>query len=106
VDVPAAIEGPGPDGAPVRVDLTSGRRVLWFLTSSCKPCRAVWPVLGEGDVAVTPSPATESRRKVAALAPPGSIVVMSSDVWFAFGPGPAPWRVVVDGGRVVEAGPG
>src|SRR5579863_1964734 len=53
---PPSLEGSAPDGDPVRVDVSTGRRVLWFLTSSCKPCRQVWPVLGAGDVAVTPSP--------------------------------------------------
>jgi hypothetical protein len=101
--LPAAIEGPAPDGSPVRVDLSGGRHVIHFLTSSCKPCRAVWPALGSGDVAVTPSASTESRRKVASLAPLGVTVVMSSDVWFAFAPGPAPWRVVVEEGEVVES---
>lgn len=86
------------------VDLSSGTHVVWFLTSSCRPCHDVWPSLGPGDVAVTPDPSTESRRKVAALAPPGTTVVMSSDAWFSFRPGPAPWRLVVRDGRVVESG--
>ena len=102
--LPTVIEGPAPDGSTVRVDLTSGQRVIWFLTSSCRPCRAVWPTLTERDVVVTPGPSTESRRKVAGLAPAGVSVVMSSETWFAFGPGPAPWRVVVAGGEVVESG--
>ncbi len=100
------IEGPAPEGSPVRVDVARGRRVVWFMTSSCRPCLDVWPVLRSGDVVVTPSPSTESSRKVASLAPDGVTVVMSSDVWFAFGPGPAPWRVVLQDGEVVEAGSG
>lgn len=102
--LPTVIEGPAPDGSIVRIDLACGRRVVWFLTSSCKPCRAVWPVLIEGDVVVTPSPSTESRRKVAGLAPAGVSVVMSSEAWFAFRPGPAPWRMVVADGEVLESG--
>ncbi|HMC39520.1 MAG TPA: hypothetical protein VKI19_07650 [Acidimicrobiales bacterium] len=104
--LPPCVEGVAPDGTPVRVDLGAGRTVLWFLTSSCRPCRAVWPTLGAGDVAVTPDAATESRRRVSALAPAAATVVMSSAAWFAFGAGPAPWRVVVEEGVVVEAGSG
>lgn len=103
---PTGVEGPSPAGEAVRVELAEGRTVLWFLTSSCRPCRAVWPTLRPGDVAVTPGPSTESRRKVAALAPEGVPVLMSSDVWFAFRPGPAPWRVVVIDGVVAESGSG
>ena len=99
------IEGPAPDGSEVRIDVSHGRRVIYLMTSSCKPCMAVWPTLRPGDVAVTPSPSTESRRKVAALAPAGVTVIMSSDLWFALDPGPAPWRVALLDGSVVESGP-
>ncbi len=99
------VEGSAPDGSPVRVDLSDGRRVLYFMTSSCRPCLALWPHLAPGDLVVTPSPSTESRRKVASLAPAGVTVVMSSDAWFAFRPGPAPWRVVLVDGTPVESGP-
>ena len=88
------------------VDLSSGRLVLWFLTSSCRPCREVWRRLAPPDVAVTPDPATESRRKVAALAPPGVVVVMSSAAWLEYRPGPAPWRVILVDGVVAASGPG
>ncbi len=98
------LEGSGPDGAPVSVDLSSGTHTVWFLTSSCPPCGDVWPRLLPGDVAVTPSAATENRRKVAALAPPGVTVVMSSPTWLRFRPGPAPWKVVVRDGVVVDVG--
>lgn len=99
------IEGAAPDGTEARVDVSSGRRVVYLMTSSCKPCMPVWPTLQPGDVAVTPSPSTESRRKVAALAPAGVTVVMSSEAWFALEPGPAPWRVTLVDGQVVDAGP-
>lgn len=97
------IAGTGPDGSPVRVDLSSGRQVVYLMTSSCRSCLRVWPALRPGDVVVTPSPSTESRRKVAELAPDGVTVVMSSDTWFSLRPGPAPWRVVLMGGEVVES---
>ncbi len=100
------LEGTDAHGRPVEVDIGSGRWELWFMTSSCRPCRKVWPRLRPGDVAITPDPATESRRKVAALAPGGVTVVMSSPAWFSFRVGPAPWRIVVEDGRVVESGSG
>jgi hypothetical protein len=106
VSPPQAISGAAPDGSPVTVDLSTGRVVVWLLTSSCAPCRPVWARLGPGDVAVTPGPATESRRKVGSLATGGVTVVMSSEAWFALEPGPAPWRVVLQDGVVVESGSG
>jgi hypothetical protein len=98
------IEGTSPDGSPVRVDLSGTDQVVYLMTSSCKPCLGIWPALREGDVAVTPSPSTESTRKVKELAPEGVTVVMSSDLWFALRPGPAPWRVRLVDGVVVESG--
>lgn len=81
-------------------------RTLYFLTSSCQPCRPVWAAVGDGAaVVVTPDPSTESRRKVAELAPDGVTVVMSSEAWFAYGAGPAPWKVTVSGGVVAWEGP-
>lgn len=105
--IPGSIEGAAPDGSVVRVDLSAGRRVLLFMTSSCQPCRAVWESLGPDsrEIVITPNPSTENRRDIAALAPPGVLVVMSSRAWFAFAPGPAPWRVVLVDGEVVESGP-
>lgn len=105
---PATITGPAPDGSLLTVELSTGRRVLLFLTSSCRPCQEVWAALPgpPGTVVVTPSPSTESRRRVASLAPDGTTVVMSSDAWFAFSPGPAPWRIVLEDGAVVAAGSG
>ena len=98
------VEGVGLDGSAISVDLSSGRTVLWFLTSSCQPCRKVWPTLGAGDVAVTPGPETESRSGLIDLAPAEATVVMSSAAWFTFRAGPAPWRVVVEDGKVVGRG--
>ena len=90
----------------MRVEIGDGRRVIIFMTSSCAACQPVWESLERrhGVVVVTPSASTENRKKVASLAPEGVLVVMSSPTWFAFAPGPAPWRVVVDGGVVVESG--
>lgn len=99
------IAGTGRDGSEVEVDVSQGRRVVYLMTSSCRPCMSVWPTLSEGDVAVTPSPSTESRRKVDSLAPRGVTVVMSSETWFALRPGPAPWRVTLVDGEVTESVP-
>jgi hypothetical protein len=53
---------------------------------------------------VTPSPSTESARDVAALAPDGIDVLMSSEAWHAFGVTGAPWFVVAEGGVIVAEG--
>ena len=86
------LSGTTPSGAPVRVVLGSGRTVLLFLTSSCYGCRPLWDSLRTGEtvddarlVLVTPSLTTESSRDVAALAPEGTEVLMSSEAWHAFG---------------------
>lgn len=98
------VSGVDPAGRPVSVDPEG--RTLYFLTSSCRPCRPLWEaVSGDRSVVVTPDPSTESRRRVAELAPPGVAVVMSSDAWFAYGAGPAPWKVMVSGATVVSEGP-
>ena len=81
-------------------------RTVYFLTSSCAPCRPVWAGLADGPaLVVTPDPSTESRRKVAELTPEGVTVVMSSEAWFRYAAGPAPWKVTVSGGVVVDEGP-
>jgi hypothetical protein len=87
-------------------DLT-GDDVLYFLTSSCEQCRGVWAALGAGapGVAITPDAETENPRKLRRLAAPGVRVVMSSEAWFAYGAGPAPWKVVVERGVIVAEGP-
>lgn len=97
------IEGSAPDGSAASVDVSQDRRVVYLMTSSCKPCMEVWPTLGPGDVVVTPSPSTESRRKVAQLARPGVTVLMSTDAWFSLRPGPAPWRVTLVDGEIADS---
>jgi hypothetical protein len=56
-------------------------------------------------ILVTPSPSTESARQVAALAPAGMEVLMSSEAWHAYGVTAAPWYVVVASGVVEAEGP-
>jgi len=114
-----AIVGLSPTGDPVEIP-TAGRRVLFaFLTSSCQPCQALWRALaGAPDEAplelppgapavaiVTPSPSTESRRKVAELAPGAVPVVMASEGWHSYGVTGASWMVLVDDGVVVAEAP-
>ena len=97
------LSGVDPAGQPVSADPEG--RTVYFLTSTCQPCRPVWAALGAGAVVVTPDPSTEDRRMVAELGGPAVTVVMSSDTWFAYAPGPAPWAVTVGGGIVTAEGP-
>jgi hypothetical protein len=57
-------------------------------------------------VLVTPDPATQSRRALGALVPPGQVAVMSSEAWHAYGITGAPWCVAVEDGTVVASRPG
>jgi hypothetical protein len=107
------VVGVSPDGGPVELSLANQGAVLLFLTSSCYDCQALWKGLASGSAGragpkvtvVTPSPETESARKVAALAPAGAAVIMSSSAWLAYGITGAPWCVVVAGGVVAADGP-
>jgi hypothetical protein len=88
------------------VQVSTGRTALLFLTSSCQPCQPFWTgTPPPGSVLVTPSPATESRRRVAELARAGQVVVMSSEAWHAYDVRRAPWLVMVEDGRVVSDAP-
>jgi hypothetical protein len=108
VGAPAAgLSGVDPGGVDQEITLRSGgRHLVAFLTSSCAPCQTLWTAWADGArppagtrlVIVTPEPALESRRAVAALAPAGADVVMSSRAWFDYGVRGAPWfALVVDG---------
>jgi hypothetical protein len=106
------ITGPALDGFNVR--LASEATSLLFLTSDCKECRVAWEQVAKSDadsdiVVVTPGPETESRRRVEQLSGPslpGSArLIMSSEVWHAFGVSKAPWLVEVRDGIVTASGP-
>lgn len=106
------VSGLDPGGGSAAVDPSSGHHVLLFMTSTCRPCREVWPLLdglegtAPGQLAVvTPGPESESRRQVAAHAPAWVPVVMSSQAWFDYRAGPAPWMVVVRDGLIGFEGP-
>ena len=102
-----------PDGEPIAVDVSDGEVTLLFLTSDCKECKGCWERAADaaktGDraltIIVTPDPATDSRRSVARLAPPGTTVVMSSPAWHSYGVTKAPWRVQVRAGAIASSGP-
>ena len=101
------VHGSAPDGTAANAVMSgdwSGR--LIFLTSSCVGCRPVWRSLAPESavVVVTPSPSTESAQAVAAVAPAGVPVIMSSEGWHAYGVTVAPWAVEVVAGTVVAEG--
>jgi hypothetical protein len=110
--VPHDIVGVDPSGEPVQVQLegAAGPVLLLFLSSSCAGCQDLWegvPELGSlvpGGVriiVVTRDPDAEDASAVAALAPAGTEVVMSSSAYadhLVTGP---PFLVVVAQARVV-----
>jgi hypothetical protein len=108
----ADLQGTRPDGTSVEVAMDGRRVVLFFLTSSCYGCRALWDGFAARPrrpedasvVLVTPSASTESAKKVVELDPGGLAVVMSSDAWHTYGVTSAPWCIVVAGGVVVADG--
>jgi hypothetical protein len=100
------IEGVDPSGEVVSVQVREGRTLLVFLTSSCQPCQPWWAgVPADHSIFVTPSPATESRRRVSQVARSGQRVVMSSDAWHAYGVRRAPWLVIVEDGLIAVDSP-
>lgn len=100
-----AIHGVTPGSEEAALDFAGSDVDLVFLTSECRECREQWGRLGGGNVVVTPDPATDSRRAVAKLTPPGVMVVMSSNGWHAYGITKAPWLVEVRAGRIVGSRP-
>ncbi len=95
---------PDGDAASVDPESSTSRMALLFLTTSCRPCQALWAGAAaaspEGLTIVTPSPETENRRRAAELAGGRASVVMSSEGWHRYGVTGSPWLVVVDGGVV------
>jgi hypothetical protein len=112
-----AVAGLDPGGHPLDVPVSArpGRLALLFLTSSCRPCRDLWSAAqampappdpaARAVIILTPSPSTESRRRVADLAPPSVPVLMSSDAWHAYGVTRAPWLALLEGGTITAEGP-
>lgn len=110
VGTPApAVAGVDPAGEPATASIDDG--LLMFLTSSCRPCRALWAELAARPHAhaqvtvVTPDPSTESRRSVARLAAGvDHRVLMSTRAWLDYGVPGAPWLAAVAGGVVRAEG--
>jgi hypothetical protein len=90
--------------------------LLLFLSSGCATCAAFWAELGAPVrlppntrlLVVPQSAADESPRELAALAPDGVDVVLSSDAWRDYEVPGSPHAVYVDGrsGRVRGEGTG
>lgn len=90
--------------------------LLLFLSSGCATCAAFWTELGAPVrlppntrlLVVPQSAADESPRELAALAPDGVDVVLSSDAWRDYEVPGSPHAVYVDGssGRVRGEGTG
>jgi hypothetical protein len=82
--------------------------LLLFLSSGCGTCETFWAELAAGDaihlptgtrlLVVPQSAADESPDDLAALAPDGVDVVLSSDAWRDYGVPGSPHVVFVDGG--------
>ena len=125
VDAPRRVPGaratdvigttPAGDQVSVAVAGTRVTTLLAFLSSGCSSCVSLWQALGEGEgpaladrtrlVVVTLGAGEESPARVRRLAPPGVLVVMSSDAWQDYGVPGAPYFVQVAGdGRVVGEG--
>jgi hypothetical protein len=92
--------------------------VLLFLSSTCASCEDFWTELAQRDmrrlppsirlVIVTQGPEAESRAAIAALAPAGIDVIMSTQAWQEYEVPGSPHVVFVEGstGRVRGEGTG
>lgn len=107
-DGPApALAGATPSGGAVALSFqgSGAPTLLAFLTSGCSSCARFWATLGEErlppdvrTVIVTHGAERERPARLAALAPAGLPVVMSSRAWDDYGVPGAPYFVLVDGG--------
>jgi hypothetical protein len=108
----APLSGPTPSGDAVTLDLGaagSPPTLLAFLTSGCSTCAGFWETLGEPrlpagveTVIVTHGAERERPRRLAALAPDGVPVVMSSQAWADYAVPGSPYFVLVAGGVLGE----
>jgi len=112
---PCDIAGTAPDGRPVSVAIVGAAEpvLLLFLTAACDGCQDLWhggdelrAALPPGMrvVVLTPGPDREDPAAVAALAAPGTEVVMSSQAWADYRVAGPPFLVVVDGAAVRTEG--
>lgn len=98
------VGGVTPAGDAVSLGVSSTTTLLVFLTSGCSTCAEIWRELQSGwnglrVVVVTKGPEFESPAEVAAKAPTGTIVVMSTEAWSDYEVPGSPFFVLVDGGR-------
>jgi hypothetical protein len=112
------IEGVSPAGDAVVVAMdTSPQTLLAFLSSGCATCGNFWSALGNPAqtrllppgirvVVVTKGPEWEIPSSVAAKAPAGVDVVMSSDAWGDYEVPGSPYFALIDGARGVRVGEG
>jgi hypothetical protein len=113
--VPHDIDGVGLDGCPRQVSIVgSGDRfLLLFLSSHCQGCRDLWEGIdtlrdaipaGVRIVLLTKGPEADDAAVVAALASPGSEVIMSSQAYGDYLVAGPPFLAVVAGGKVQTEG--
>ncbi len=113
--VPHDIEGFGVDGSPKRVAVvgSADRFLLLFLSSECQGCRDLWEGAhalrdaipnGVRIIVVTKGPEAEDGAAVAALAQPGTEVIMSSRAYGDYLVAGPPFLAVVAGGKVQTEG--
>ncbi|MCL2393295.1 MAG: hypothetical protein FWC87_01300 [Acidimicrobiaceae bacterium] len=112
------LEGRAPGGDELVVSVsTAGETLLAFLSSGCTSCQAFWSALGDPAqrallpastrvVVVTKGPEWESADTIAAKAPPGITVIMSTAAWSDYEVPGSPFFVLVDGeaGRRIGEG--
>jgi hypothetical protein len=112
---PADIDGVTPAGEPVSVVIVGSPEpvLLLFLSATCLGCLDLWEGTVELRAAVpgglrlvivVKSPGDEDPAAIAALAPPGTEIVMSSQAYRDYRVGGAPFLVVVAGPEVRTEG--
>jgi hypothetical protein len=112
------LQGVTPAGEAVVVSMSSSTvTLLAFLSSGCDSCAPLWASVGdERDrdrlppgtrvVVVTKGPEWESPALIAAKAPRGIAVVMSTDAWGDYEVPGSPYFVLVDGRTRTRIGEG
>jgi hypothetical protein len=112
------VAGPTPRGDALAITVTGGDglTLLAFLSSGCATCAGFWQAFRTPDqlglpigtrlVVVTKGPEMEIPAEVAAQAPAGLPVVMSTDAWSDYEVPGSPFFVLVDGASGRRIGEG
>jgi hypothetical protein len=112
------IAGTTPRGDALAITVTGGDHLtlLAFLSSGCATCAGFWQAFQTPDqlglpagtrlVVVTKGPDMEIPGEVAALAPPGLPVIMSTDAWGDYEVPGSPFFVLVEGSSGHRIGEG